>query len=356
VKPIILALCVAATATLPRPASAEERPATAWEKVQEAFASAIEKGHKSTVALEVKAKWKEQKPPGPGEMEPGRASNPNYNKRPAGVSTGVVIDADGHVLTSYFNVRGTVESITVILPGGEKIDGKMLGTDASKDLALIKVDPAAAKLSPIEWAKEKPQVGSFVMALGRSPEPDRGTATRGIVSAMDRVEHAMSGIAEHTIQFDAKTNYGNTGGPLVDLHGRLVGVVGHVRLWSNWGQNSGISFATPNWKIEEVLDRLKKGERIPAPKLPFLGVGQREGSGDDGAVIGMVTPDSAAMKAGLQAGDRVLQIGELEVKTWQDFTNYIKLKKPGDKVRIRVRRGDEEVTVEAEIGERPSNQ
>ncbi len=333
-------------------AQAEDKTETSWQKVQEAFAAAIEKGHQSTVSLDVKADFRI--PPRPPVMEPGNASNPNYTKRPKSPTSGVVIDADGHILTSFFNVDGKIKSITVTFPDGKTAEGKLLGIDESKDLALVKVNPEGLHLHPIEWSDEQIEVGSFVMALGRSPNPESGTATRGIVSAVDRLDQAYNAIWEQSIQFDAKTNYGNSGGPLVDLKGRLVGIVAHVRLVSPWGQNSGISFATPNWKIKEVLDQLKAGKRLGKPKLPFLGVGPKESS--TLVVIGTIQPGSAAEKAGLLAGDVVRQIDDVKVGDWGDFTNYIKKKKVGEKVTIKVTRGEETLDIEATLGERPNNQ
>ena len=329
-------------------------PETAWSKAQEAFAAAIEKGHRSTVALDVKAKFKEA-PVTNNPMQPGAATNPNYNKRPKGVSSGVVIDKEGYILTSFFNVDGKVEKIDVIFPDGQKAGGKLLGWDESKDIALIKVNPEGLQLSPIEWSDEKVEVGAFVMALGRAPDPERGTATRGIVSAVDRLDHQFNQIWEHSIQFDAKTNYGNSGGALVDIHGRLVGTVAHVRLVSPWGQNSGISFSTPVWKIREVLDRLKKGEVLGKPQLPFLGVAPAEGSSaDDGVVLGTVQPGTAAANAGMQPGDLVLSINDVKVKTWTDFIGVIKKCKVGDKITLVIRREGKEMNLEATLGARPN--
>ncbi len=345
---VLAALAVALAGT----ARAEDKTETSWQKVQEAFASAIEKGHKSTVSLDVKADFRV--PPRPPVMEPGNASNPNYTKRPKGPTSGFVIDTDGHILTSFFNVDGKVKSITVTFPDGKSAAGKLLGIDESKDLALIKVEPEGLHLHPIEWADEGVEVGSFVMALGRSPNTDSATATRGIVSAVDRIDQAYNAIWEQSIQFDAKANYGNSGGPLVNLKGRMVGVVAHVRLISPWGQNSGISFATPNWKIKEVLQDLKDGKRLGKPKLPFLGVGPKENS--TLVVIGTIQPGSAAEQAGLLAGDVVRQIDEIKVASWGDFTNYIKKKKVGEKVTIKVSRGEESIDIEATLGERPNNQ
>ncbi|KAF0244607.1 MAG: hypothetical protein FD180_2369 [Planctomycetota bacterium] len=349
------AFLAACAVVLSGTARAEDTPETEWQKVQETFAAAIEKGHKSTVALEVKAKFNVPPDPKPlpGEM-PNTGRNPAYTKRPKTPTTGFVIDKDGHVMTSFFNVDGKVESIKVLFPDGKSAAGTLLGVDESKDIALIKVEPEGLELKPIEWVEKQPEVGAFVMALGRSPEPASGTATRGIVSAVDRIDQTFNAIWEQSIQFDAKTNYGNSGGPVIDLNGRLVGVVAHVRLHSPWGQNSGISFATPTWKIKEVLDKLKAGERLKKPKLPFLGVGPKESS--TLVVIGTISPDSAAEKAGLKPGDVVRQIDEVKIGEWGDFTNYIKKKKVGEKVIIKITRGEEELDVEATLGERPNNQ
>lgn len=329
-------------------------PETAWQKVQAAFTTAIEKGHKSSVAIHVKGKFPKPKDPHGLDARPlSDNQNPAYYQRPSGPSSGVVIDAEGHVLTSWFNVNATkIERIDVTLPDGTKVQATLLGHDESKDIALLKFDPAGATFTPIEWSEDQLQVGSFVMALGRAPEPARGTATRGIVSAVDRLDHATNGIFEHSIQFDAKTNYGNSGGPVVDLRGRLVGVVTHVRERTPWGQNSGISFATPNYKIREVLDRLKKGEAIKRPKLPFLGVAAAEGN-TEGVVLGQVVPDTAAAEAGLKAGDTILEINKQKVASWEEFTGHIKKCKVGDAVTLTVKRGDETLTVTATLRERP---
>ncbi|NUN48839.1 MAG: trypsin-like peptidase domain-containing protein [Candidatus Brocadiae bacterium] len=346
----IHAAVVAFVLALPAAVFADE-PKTEWQKAQEAFAQAIEKGHASTVALKIKATWNDPKTP--VMIQPGQASNPNYTVRPKTHSSGVLIDAEGHILTSYFNVDGKIDRIEVVLADGTKTPGSLVGWDQAKDLALLKVDPKGLTLKPIAWARGDLHVGAFVFALGRSPEPASPTATRGIVSTVDRVELQVTGIVEQTIQFDAKTNYGNSGGALVNVRGELVGVVGHVRLQSPWGQNSGVSFATPVWKIREVLDQLKAGEKITKPKSPFLGVGPAEGS-TGGVVIANVQPNSGASRAGLVPGDVITGIDGTKVQNWAEFVAVIRKRKPGDTIKLDVRRGDEEIVIDATLGERPN--
>jgi S1-C subfamily serine protease len=342
---------------------AEPSTETSWQKVQEAFAAAIETGHKSTVSIKVSLKKdKDYRRRGVENAMNARPmdprANPNYYKRPKGSVSGVLADKDGHILTSLFNVDAVPEDIRkidVTFPDGKQAKAQLLGTDEAKDLALLKIDPEGLDLHPVTWATDEPKVGSFVMALGRSPEPASGTATRGIVSAVDRLDWLYNQIWSHSIQFDAKTNYGNSGGALVNLKGEMVGIVCHVRQQSPWGQNSGIAFATPNRKIKEVWEKLAAGEHLRKPKLPFMGVSPREATVvKDGVELGVVQPGSAAAKAGLQVGDVIVKADDLDAKDWPTLSAYIRKHKPGDTLKLIVRRGEERMEMSVTLGERPN--
>jgi len=159
---------------------------------------------------------------------------------------------------------------------------------------------------------------------------------------------------------------GNTGGPLVGLDGRCLGIVGHVSTNSRHGQNSGIAFATWSKVLPAAIEELKKGKKIKRRPRPVLGVVGAPGAVDlRGVLIARVLPDSPAAKAvilgpdgtpgketGLMRNDSILTIDEVELEGLAELVNYIRSKKPGDKVRMTVRRRAREMQVEATLAER----
>ena len=151
-----------------------------------------------------------------------RTKHPDHYKiRPSGGTSGVLISSDGLVLTSWFNVSGTLRSITVKLSNGRSFRGKLLGHDEARDLALVKIEGEKLPHAPLAETNHL-RVGHFVAVLGRGADLTHHTMTTGIVSAMDRND------GNH-FQHSARTNYENTGGAIIDIEGRLLGVVALVR-------------------------------------------------------------------------------------------------------------------------------
>jgi S1-C subfamily serine protease len=276
----------------------------------------------------------------------------DYFSRPAGPASGMILDAQGNVLTSYYNVSGKVNSIEVLLPTGERLPARLVAIDKSDDLALVRVldPPAGLEVPPIPWADAgRLRVGRVVIAIGRSPDPRSPTATMGILSAVGRN-------GGRVFQTDAKLNYGNVGGPIADLQGSILGVAGFVgHTYPMWGLNSGIGFGTRADTIREVLPRLLAGENIPAPERPFLGVGPspNPAEGSAGARLGQVESGSAAAKGGLKADDVVLSFDGEKVVDFNDLRKLINRHKPGDSVTIRVKRGSEEIELTVVLAKRP---
>lgn len=276
-----------------------------------------------------------------------------FQKRPkeAPVS-GTIWEADGHILTSYFNVGGEVDKIRVRLADGRELPARLLGFDRHADLALVKVEaqglPALRRRAPLESLK----VGTMVAAVGRAPDGGEVTLNPGILSAPAR--HGGK-----TVQMDARLNYGNVGGPLVDLEGRAIGITCKVDVKSagSIGQNSGVSFAVTWDQVEKVLGRLKKGERLVGSGQPFLGVqGSLEEDEDaDGVVIQNVLPGGSAEAAGIQQGDVILEFDGARVKTFGELRVVIGRKAIGDEVKVRLRRGDKEEELTLKLGERPGD-
>ena len=264
-------------------------------------------------------------------------------KRPEGATvTGVIVGPDGWIATSYFNIAGTLKSVAVVLADGRELKAEVVGWDQERDLALLKVKAVGLPAVSLEPSAA---IGTYICVLGRSPEPKSLTLTPGIVSAVGRSENSR-------LQFDARANVGNTGGPLIGLDGGCLGIVGGVTLNSPHGQNSGIAFATWSAVLPEALAELKKGIKIRRRPRAMLGVVGAPGAVDlRGVLVARVMPNSPAAKAGIRRHDSILKIDGVELEGLAQLVNIIRDKKPGDKVKLMVRRRSRQMELEATLGE-----
>ncbi len=293
----------------------------------------------SVVAIEVD---RSSDPEGTG-VRGAVAAHRDYYNRPVGPASGVIYEPNGFILTSGFNVSGTIRpgGLRVTLYDGRVLAAELLGSDERRDIALLKIDAQGLPALPKANFEEVKQ-GTFVAVVGRSPEKEAPTINLGIVSALNR----MNGTA---VQTDAEMNYGNTGGALVTLRGELVGVGGHVRPRTHWGQSGGIGFACKVAEIDRILDRLKRGEKIEAEKVPFLGISIGEGDPDaEGLQVGGVEPGTPAEKAGLKEGDVIVELDGAAVTDFESFRDALHSKKIGQEVTLRVRRPKERARKEYE--------
>jgi serine protease Do len=264
------------------------------------------------------------------------AQHRDYYNRPRGPATGLVVSADGHVLTTRFNVSGTIlkGGLRVTLHDGRVLPATLLGRDEGRDLALLKIEATGL---PVLKAADPAKLGqgTFVALLGRSPDRDSVTLNLGILGALNRVDGLC-------VQTDAEMNYGNAGGPLVTLRGEFVGLACHIRPDAVWGQSGGVGFACRAAEIDAVMGRLKAGETIAAMKKPFLGV--RPGEGDpeqEGYQVAEVLPDSPAAKAGLKKDDVLVELDGRKVVDFDTMEDALQGRKVGDVVTIRLqRKGD----------------
>ena len=287
-----------------------------------------------------------------GRGRPRREEARAYFQRPAGLVSGLLIDAEGHVLTTRYNVAGKIKSLHVHLDDGRRLKATLVAKSRPDDLALLRIvretsDPALPD-HPIRWATRRTlRAGQVVFALGRSPEPESLTVTRGIVSAVARN-------GGRAFQTDTELNYGNVGGPLIDLDGRVIGVASHVGHHEpQWGINSGVGFGTTARTVAMILPRLKSGKDIEWDKVPFLGVEwDTQAFETHGAVVLKVVDGSAADEAGLEEGDRILEIDGEAVVSFPHLRRMIFFKKPGQKIGIKVQRGKEALELKAVLGER----
>jgi serine protease Do len=269
-----------------------------------------------------------------GKMGRGALStHSDYYNRPKGPVSAVVWDAEGHVVTSQFNVSGTIKKggLRATLPDGRSVEAVLLGWDEEKDVALLKVPGGG--LTPLPRADlARLAQGSFVALVGRSPDRAHPTLNLGVLSAFQR----MRGTA---VQSDAETNYGNAGGALVTLRGELIGVACQVKPDAVWGQSGGVGFACKLASIDAVFERLKAGERIAAPKRPDAGFHPGEGDPEvQGVQVGQVRPESEAEKAGLKPGDVITEFDGKPLTDFESLREILDEKKIGDVVDLKVRR------------------
>ncbi len=332
-------------------AAQEIRSEDALSTLENSFERAAEKAGPSVVAIHVDRE-PEAPPPrtGPVPGLRGRFGMPPedvFAKRPAGWCTGLVVESSGTILTTYFNVSGKVRSIKVRLADGRTLDATVLGYNGTYDLAALKVE--AEDLPVLKKARlDDLRVGQPLVALGRAPDSKSLTVNPGIVSASSR-------LGGKGIQIDAKLNYGNVGGPVVDLEGRLVAVSCKVdvKFASVYGQNSGVGFAITHDRFTSVLADLKAGKNEAEARRPFLGIQYDQKSTREGVELESVQAGTAAEKAGLKARDVIVEFEGRKVTIFDDLREAILRKAPGDKVKLKVLRGEDEMEVEVTLGWAP---
>ena len=267
--------------------------------------------------------------------------------------TGFVIDSGGTIVTNA-HVVGTATSAQVRLDDkAGAVDARVLGTDASSDLAVLRVDGAkTAHLRPLVLAdSDDVQVGDLAVAIGYPLGLDR-TATAGIVSGVGRAIQAPNGFSiDKVIQTDAPINPGNSGGPLLDGAGHVIGVNSQIAT-AGGGGNVGIGFAVPSDTVRRVVPRLERGGSI---SRPYLGVSTRPSTVGSGAFVAEVVPGGPSQAAGVQSGDVIVGVAGKEVLTPEDVSAAIESRKPGEEVGVEVQRAGATRTLRVKLGTRPEN-
>lgn len=257
-----------------------------------------------------------------------------------GSGSGVIISADGYIVTNN-HVVADADELTVTLNDNKEYSARIIGTDKTTDLALIKID--GKNLSAITIANsENIKVGEWVLAVG-NPFNLTNTVTAGIVSAKGRSLY-KNGV-ESFIQTDAAINPGNSGGALVNTRGELIGI--NAMLYSQTGSFSGYGFAIPTSIMNKVVDDLKTYGTVQRAVVGIQGSdvknyvdGQKEQGKDidlgtmEGIYVAKVTEESAAEEAGLKEGDVIIAIDGKEMNKMADMQEYLAKKRPGDKVTV----------------------
>jgi putative serine protease PepD len=269
-----------------------------------------------------------------------------------GEGSGVIISADGNIVTNNHVVEGA-STVTVTFNSGKQLSGHVVGTDPKTDLAVIKTDTTG--LTYAAWEDSNAvQVGDTVLAIG-SPLGLQGSVTAGIVSALHRTitegsqsnANSSSGTTiGDAIQTDAPINPGNSGGALVDTNGKVIGINSAIATSGTDG-NIGVGFAISANKAKAVADALIAGQKV---SHPYLGV-QIADASSGGAKITSVVAGGPADQAGIKTGDIVTKVGSRTIRGAEDLIGAIQTSTVGSQLPVTVQRGGSETTVNVTVGE-----
>jgi S1-C subfamily serine protease len=277
--------------------------------------------------------------------------------------SGFVYDEQGHIVTNQ-HVVAAASSISVRFSNGVELDAELVGTDPSTDLAVIRVDASTSLLEPLRLADSSGvDVGDAVLALG-SPFGLEGTITSGIVSALHREMRAPNNYTiTDTIQTDAAINHGNSGGPLLDDRGRVIGV--NAQIESESGGSDGVGFAIPSDTVRSIVRQLIASGEV---RHAYLGVQMSPVPMAGGVAITKVVAGGPAADAGLEAstgtelvdgqevptgGDVIVEFAGQEVTSATALQTAVDTREPGETVSVTVIRNGSRRTVEVTLGVRP---
>ena len=308
----------------------------------------------TTTVIEDKSRQMPSFPPGsPFEDFFKQFDNPGGKKRKAqSLGSGFIVDKTGYIITNN-HVIDNAEKIMVILYDDTSFEAKVVGKDPKTDVALLKIDPKKIKLKAVEFGNSNDlRVGDWVMAIG-NPFGFGGTVTAGIVSARGR---NLSGSYDDYIQTDASINRGNSGGPLFDMKGNVVGI--NTAIFSQSGGSVGIGFAVSSNLAKQVTDQLKQYGRT---KRGWLGVLIQEISQEiadslgmksaRGALVSSATEGGPAEKAGVKTGDVILKFNNIEIGSMKELPKVVAGTPVGKSVPLVILRNGKEIVLNVTLGE-----
>jgi S1-C subfamily serine protease len=293
-----------------------------------------------------------------------------------GAGSGFIIDPKGFILTNYHVVAGA-QTIEVVLGDQNRYPAKFIGADQRNDVALIKIDPKGKQLASLPLGdSSKLLVGQKVLAIG-DPFGFQSTLTTGVISAIGRtVQTSQTTFIDEAIQTDASINRGNSGGPLINTHGQVIGI--NSAIYTPSGTTAGIGFAIPINSAKLIANDLMTEGRV---RRAYLGVQTVPVAGwlaealdlpvQEGLLVEQTTKGGPAAAAGIRGGDRVAQAGTMrrimiggdvivgfdgqKVANQFDMNVLLNRKRPGDTVQVTVYRGAKKMEIPVKLGEREGN-
>src|SRR5687767_7114430 len=293
---------------------------------------------------------------------PGGPGGPR-TRETGSLGSGFLISADGYIVTNNHLIQsasgnGTVDQVTVTLTNRREYPARIIGRDSASDLALLKIE--GYNYPFVNWGDStRARVGDWVLAIG-NPYGLGGTVTAGIISALHR-GITGAGAYDRYIQTDASINMGNSGGPMFDLGGNVIGI--NSALISPTGASVGIGLAIPAELAKPVIDALVRGQR---PQRGYLGVGLQpldeniaDALGlpkDRGELVRAVVPGAAADRAGIRQGDVIVRVGGREVNPDQTVSYLIANTPVGSRVPLDIIRDGRRQTLTVQVGQRPTEE
>lgn len=277
------------------------------------------------------------------------------------VGTGVIFDSEGHILTNDHVIRAG-NTYKVLYASGGRSSATVVGRDPVFDLAVIKVDDKVPGIAQF-GSSAGLQPGQQVLAIGAALGDYRNSVTSGIISALHRNLPGKTEI-DDMIQFDAAINHGNSGGPLVDLNGHVVGINTAIAASdpASGDRAEGIGFAIPSDRARDVASELVAKHSITHP---FLGIQYRSVDSqvqagknlpvDHGALVTSVSPQSPSDRAGLKKDDIILAINGQAIDLDNTLFSLLSRHQAGEKVRLQVQRGGSKLSIDVTLGKRPDN-
>lgn len=285
---------------------------------------------------------------------PGMQEMPQQQRKAKALGTGFIIDEAGYIVTNFHVVEDAKE-INITLQDKSKLKAKLIGGDKKTDIAVLKVE-TKKKLKALKWAKSDPRVGSWVVAMGY-PFRLGLTVTKGIVSAVGR--NVTGAPFEDFIQTDAAVNMGNSGGPLMNLHGEVIGI--NAALISPTGAYAGVSFAISGSMAQPIIEGLRKDGKI---RRGWVGVAietlrpavakSMKLDFDKGVLVANVGEDTPAEKAGIKPGDIIVEYNGTKVEEGSDLIRDVASTEIGKEVPIKVYRSQagKQLTLKIKVGDR----
>jgi len=271
------------------------------------------------------------------------------------LGSGFVISPDGHVVTND-HVIGDAEEIEVVFDGRNRLPASLVGRDPAMDIAVLKVEPPAGMAVAAWGDSDAAEPGSWAIAIG-SPFGLGGTVTVGVISARSR--DIRSGPYDDYLQTDASINSGNSGGPLFNLRGEVIGV--NTAIFSPSGGNVGIGFAVPSRNARAIAEQLIRTGRVErghiGVRLQELtpALAQALGRPDDkGVLIASVDPGGPAERSGIRVGDVVTQFNGSPVEGGRDLSRVVAAAKPGTQATLTVFRSGQTQQLSIDVGQRPN--